>query len=1470
MDVLKLKETGVSLGYEGDDLKKFVVEQQNIARQERLEERETLKAREEKEMLTLREEREERACEREMLRRKAEMEHEREMLILQVQADTNKLEFSNAGNASSVDLNRSCSKSQMRGPMLPRFKESECGIDAYLERFERFACSQDWSRDNYAVYLSALLEGPALEVYHRLSREDANDYDCLKEALLIRYSMTVEDFRKKFLNSRQSSSETATQFLTRLEHFFKQWVSLSKTAETFEGLSELIVGEQFLHACPRELAIFIRERKPKDVHDMADLASLFAQSRVASGVREVKVTPPSGRKHNRAPEQSRPDYGVSRNQGNSGGLTHGVSSAPKYVMRCFLCNVVGHKAQSCPTGRPSFQGRSSPKPMAPKNPAFVNACLLAGDKSEIMNDDSVDQISSNTPVITSYSVDTRIESHPSLPMMKGSLNGNDVTFLIDSGSSAVLVRTDLISPDVLTGDTRPVVFANGITMNLPVVECVIDTPVFSGTVEALSLPSLIFDMILPGVICNKVSEIAESVPDKSGINEPAVIHSQEAEVIAAVETRAQRVEQDKPLSKLKVVDSPFSELSAQSFLQEQSRDKSLEACFLLAQKPNAGEGKKSVYFLKKGLLYRLYVREGEMWSQLVVPQGLRDRVLSLGHESIMSGHLGIQKTSDRIVRCFYWPGIVGDIKRFCQSCDVCQRTVDKGSVRRVPVQITPLVEVPFHKVAIDIIGPLTPPTDRKHRWILTLVDCATRYPEAIPLASTTTEAVAEALLSIFARVGVPVEVLSDNGPQFVSNLMKEVSRLMSIQWINSSPYHPQANGLVERFNGTLKKMLIRLSSERPRDWDRYLEPILFAYREVPQASTHYSPFELLYGRSIRGPMTILREIWANQSGENEAVEAYRYVFDLRNRLEDTCKMVHDNLSAAQSRYKSHFDKRAKARSLNAGEEVLLMLPTDSNKLMMRWKGPYVIQDKVGVNDYRILVGKNARVFHVNMIKRYVKRKTEVVALVAILDPVVDTSLEVEPLLGEVTENVSDVNICGSLTESRSTELRVLLQQYEAMFSDKPGHTSLVKHSIHLTTDKPVRVKPYPIPYAKVSTIEREVDKMLRLGVIEPSESAYSSPLLLVKKADGSFRPCVDFRMLNRVTIFDAEPMSNPEQIFSSLTRDIFFSKVDCSKGYWQIAMNPSDIEKTAFSTPRGLFQFRRMPFGLVNAGASYCRMMRKLLYDIDGADNYVDDIIIHTNTWTEHVLVLDKVFHRLSEAGVTVKPSKCYLGYSTIDFVGHRIGKGEIRTQADKVDKVKNATIPTTVTQVKSFLGLTGYYRKFIYNYATIATPLTDLTKKGRPSRVVWTDETDKAFNQLKASLCSDPILKLPDFDRPFVLRTDASDTGLGAMLLQKYDDVYFPVAFASKRLSTAQMAYAVVERECLAIVWALEHFSVYLYGRDFVIQTDHQPLAFLKTSKLSNPRLLRWALRLQPYQFNIQAISGLLNVGADYLSRIL
>jgi hypothetical protein len=209
---------------------------------------------------------------------------------------------------------------------------------------------------------------------------------------------------------------------------------------------------------------------------------------------------------------------------------------------------------------------------------------------------------------------------------------------------------------------------------------------------------------------------------------------------------------------------------------------------------------------------------------------------------------------------FYWPGITSDIKRFCRSCDICQRTVPKRQQIRAPLGKMPVIDIPFRRVAVDIVGPLVPITDKGTRYILTLVDYATRYPEAVALPSIETERVAEALVEVFCRVGFPREILMDRGAQFTSGVMAEMSRLISVKQLMTTPYHPMCNGLVERFNGTLKLMLKRLCAERPRDWDRYLGPALFAYREVPQESSRFSPFELLYGWPVRGPMTILKRV----------------------------------------------------------------------------------------------------------------------------------------------------------------------------------------------------------------------------------------------------------------------------------------------------------------------------------------------------------------------------------------------------------------------------------------------------------------------------------------------------------------------------------------------------------------------------------------------------------------------------------
>ena len=232
--------------------------------------------------------------------------------------------------------------------------------------------------------------------------------------------------------------------------------------------------------------------------------------------------------------------------------------------------------------------------------------------------------------------------------------------------------------------------------------------------------------------------------------------------------------------------------------------------------------------------------------------------MRLAQETLTSGHLGTKKTLDRVVAGIFWPGICGDVARFCKSCDICQRTIQKVRVSEVPLGKLPLIYTPFKRVAVDIVGPIEPRSEKRNRYILTMIDYATIYPEAVALPSIETERVAEALVEMFSRVGIPDEMLTDCGSQFTVEVMKEVSRLLSLQQLTKTPYHPMCNGLVERFHTTMKQMLCRMCADRPKDWDKYPPPLIFAIREVPQESLGFSPFELLYGRSVLGPMAVLR------------------------------------------------------------------------------------------------------------------------------------------------------------------------------------------------------------------------------------------------------------------------------------------------------------------------------------------------------------------------------------------------------------------------------------------------------------------------------------------------------------------------------------------------------------------------------------------------------------------------------------
>ena len=257
----------------------------------------------------------------------------------------------------------------------------------------------------------------------------------------------------------------------------------------------------------------------------------------------------------------------------------------------------------------------------------------------------------------------------------------------------------------------------------------------------------------------------------------------------------------------------------------------------------------------------------------------------------LGGHLGVKKTEDRIQTNFVWPGLHEDVTSFCRFYDVCQKTIARGLVPRTPLGDMPLIDQPFKRVAIDLVGPIAPASDKGHRYILTLVDYATRYPEAVPLKNIDTETVAESFFDMYSRVEVPEEVLSDLETQFTSYCMKEVSRLLSIRRPTTSPYHPACNGLVEKFNGTLKRMLRRLCHEQPRQWHRFINPLLFAYRDAWQEATGFSPFELLYGRTVRGPVQILKELWSEEEEVPEVTTRYQYVLELRERLDETMKLA---------------------------------------------------------------------------------------------------------------------------------------------------------------------------------------------------------------------------------------------------------------------------------------------------------------------------------------------------------------------------------------------------------------------------------------------------------------------------------------------------------------------------------------------------------------------------------------------------
>ena len=910
MDIERFIVLGKSLGLEKEELQKFVQEQKEEWREkERME-------REDRQM-----EREERERERIATKELAELELERERLKLEAtpgRGDMQRGDPSIPPRGSNIKLK------------LPVFQDGRDDMDAYLTSFERLMGVQKIPENDWAVNLGILLTGKARDVYARLDNVDAINYDKLKRALLHRYELTEEGFRLKFRNAQIEDGETYTQYLCRVRGYAQRWIKLSGIEMTYDDLFDLLLREQLLNSANLDLTFFLKERIPENASKMAELAETFVEAR-------------KGMMQHRRRDENKGGFRQDHRYGRSSGENREVSKYSRHSLsgndrqsesvtwqpRCFICERKGHLAKSCPN-------------RVKKKESI--ACIMNLNKERNI-----------------------IKEHDeNMNVIIGNAFGKDVKIIRDTGCSTVVLKKSLVPECAMTGKMGSYVGLDGVVKEQPWCEIYLRMPFYTGKVTALVFDNPIYDVVIG------------NIPGARDVKQPDPTWKMlQIQTVGVMETRAQMKEKrTKPLIMPKV---KLDVVNSEEMKAAQSKDVSLRKLFLLTEMGVEKVTGKNIsrFIIRKGLLMREFkspkVENGKLFIQLVVPTEMRMQVMKVGHETIMAGHLATRKSVDRIQRHFYWPGLQSDVHRFCQSCDTCQKTIPKGRVGKAVLGRMPIIDIPFQRIAIDLVGPIEPMTERKNRYILTIVDYATRYPEAVPLARIDTETVAEALLEVFSRVGIPNEILTDMGTQFTSDLMKEVGRLLSLHQLTTTPYHPMCNGLVERFNGTLKAMLKKMCVERPKDWDRYVAPLLFAYREVPQESLGFSPFELLYGRTVRGPMQILKELWSGEVQDQDVKTTYEYVLDLRERLEKTCEIANRELEKASARYRGNFNKRAKDRKFNVNDKVLLLLPMQNNKLLMKWQGPFVIKEKVGSLDYRIEINGKRKTYHVNLLKKYVER-----------------------------------------------------------------------------------------------------------------------------------------------------------------------------------------------------------------------------------------------------------------------------------------------------------------------------------------------------------------------------------------------------------------------------------------------------------------------------------------------------------------
>ncbi|XP_061097667.1 uncharacterized protein LOC133128296 [Conger conger] len=770
-------------------------------------------------------------------------------------------------------------------------------IEAYLETFERAAYLEKWPQGAWGSLLAPFLSGEAQKAYRGLPPAEAHDYPTLKATILAQYGYSLPARAQRFHQWAYDPALPARGQVMSLGRLTKSWL--------VEGDGPPLLDRVVLDRCVRALAPdvkkYVAQQGPRSIDALVNLLEnhQVAQEMVRGTKTEsprrtpsaVRLEPPT-RPRWRADDR---DEGLRRRE----------------TRRCFACGREGHLSRDCP-------GREESMATAPETGRpchYLTTCWAHKGTAA-----------------------------PRLPVRIG---GQDAEALLDSGSAITLVRPTLAGGR--RGEDIAVTCIHGDVRSYPTAEVTIITPrgQFTGRVGVVeSLPV----EVLLGRDCplflSYWSERATSErpshtprPRRKGHREPHPVwvapagDSEEEEIspqggrgpttqppTESTDTAPERPDPPPPLEAEGGSAGGFSEFQPEleraptdfgsAQLQDPLLAQAWRAAAYIEGVPQGGVSRPAYPYFKvqNNLLYRTCNRDPGELDQLLVPRSHTSKVLYLAHTHLLGAHLGREKTYERILSRFYWPGIKRAVEDYCRQCAECQLHSPRVTYRN-PLIPLPIIDVPFRRIAMDIVGPL-PKSSRGHRYILVIVDYATRYPEAVPLRAATGKSIARELFLLFSRVGIAEEVLTDQGTCFMSGVMREMCRLLRVQQVRTSVYHPQTDGLVERFNKTLKSMLRKMITTDGKDWDHLLPYLLFSIREVPQASTGYAPFELLYGRRPRGLLDLAKEAWEQQPSRQRTL--LEHVEAMDQRMAKIWPMVREHMQQAQKEQARLYNRTAQA------------------------------------------------------------------------------------------------------------------------------------------------------------------------------------------------------------------------------------------------------------------------------------------------------------------------------------------------------------------------------------------------------------------------------------------------------------------------------------------------------------------------------------------------------------------------------